>query len=79
MSCVLVPGVLKLALLMLRRSFACALLKWRGCRISIASTHPHHKHVPPDITRKRIPDPALSFTRPNLPLLIEEIERELLG
>ncbi len=40
---------------------------------------PHHKHVPPDIKRNRIPAPALSFTRPNLPLLIEEIERELLG
>jgi len=46
---------------------------------SLASTHPHHKHVPPDIKHNRIPAPGLSFTRPNLPLLIREIERELLA
>jgi hypothetical protein len=46
---------------------------------SLASTDPHHKHVPPDIKRHRIPAPDLSFTRPNLPFLIEEIERELLS
>jgi hypothetical protein len=46
---------------------------------SLASTHPHHKHVPPNIKRNRIPAPGLSFTHPNLPLLIEEIECELLG
>jgi hypothetical protein len=46
---------------------------------SLASTDPHHKHVPPDIKRHRIPAPDLSFTRPNLPFLIEEIEREVLS
>lgn len=46
---------------------------------SLASTDPHHKHVPPDIKRHRIPAPDLSFTRPNVPFLIEEIERELLS
>jgi hypothetical protein len=40
----------------------------------LASTHPHHKHVPPDIKHHRIPAPGISFTRPNLPLLIQEIE-----
>ncbi|MCZ7574721.1 MAG: DUF6516 family protein [Ardenticatenaceae bacterium] len=45
---------------------------------TLASTHPHHKHVPPDIKHHRIPAPELSFTRPNLSFLIEEIERELL-
>ncbi len=40
---------------------------------SLASTHPHHKHVPPDIKHHRIPAPELSFTRPNPPYLIEEI------
>lgn len=45
---------------------------------SLASTHPHHKHVPPDIKRHRIPAPELSFTLPNLPFLIEEIARILL-
>lgn len=41
---------------------------------SLASTHPHHKHVPPDIKHNRIPAPGLSFDRPNLPYLIAEIE-----
>jgi hypothetical protein len=45
---------------------------------SLASTDPHHKHVPPDIKHHRIPAPDLSFTRPNLPFLIEEIERQAL-
>jgi hypothetical protein len=45
---------------------------------ALASTHPHHKHVPPDIKRNRIPAPNLTFTAPNLPFLIEEIEREVL-
>ena len=40
----------------------------------LASTHPHHKHVPPDIKHNRIPAPNMSFSRPNLPALIEEIE-----
>jgi len=43
----------------------------------LASTYPHHKHVPPNIKHNRIPAPDLSFTRPNLPFLIEEIEREI--
>ncbi len=45
---------------------------------SLASTDPHHKHVPPDIKRHRVPAPDLSFTRPNLPFLIAEVERTVL-
>ncbi len=45
---------------------------------SLASTHPHHKHIPPDIKHHRVPAPDLSFTRPNLPFLIEEVERRVL-
>lgn len=37
--------------------------------------HPHHKHIPPDIKRNRIPAPGLSFTLPNLPFLIAELEQ----
>jgi hypothetical protein len=46
---------------------------------SLANTHPHHKHVPPDMKHHRIPAPDLSFIRPNLPFLIEEIERTVLS
>ena len=42
--------------------------------LALASTHPHHKHVPPDIKHNRVPAPGLSFTQPNLPMLIQEIE-----
>lgn len=41
---------------------------------TLVSTHPHHKHVPPNIKRNRIPAPGLSFTSPNLPQIIQEIE-----
>lgn len=36
-------------------------------------TFPHHKHVPPEIKRNRIPAPGITFTTPNLPQLIREI------
>jgi len=41
---------------------------------ALASTMPHHKHIPPDIKHNRIPAPKMSFDRPNLPMLIQEIE-----
>ncbi len=42
---------------------------------TLATTLPHHKHVPPDIKRNRIPAPTMSFEHPNLPLILQEIER----
>ena len=41
---------------------------------TLATTLPHHKHIPPDIKHNRIPAPNMSFERPNLPALIQEIE-----
>jgi len=41
---------------------------------ALTSTFPHHKHVPPDIKRHRIPAPGVSFDQPNLPLILREIE-----
>ena len=41
---------------------------------SLQSTQPHHKHIPPDIKHHRIPAPEMSFIRPNLAVLIREIE-----
>jgi hypothetical protein len=41
---------------------------------ALQSTHPHHKHIPPNIKHNRIPAPEMSFTQPNLPVLIGEIE-----
>ena len=45
----------------------------------LASTFPHHKHVPPDIKHNRIPAPEMSFPRPNLPVLLREIEEVITG
>ena len=41
--------------------------------LTLASSYPHHKHVPPDIKHHRIPAPGVCFTRPNLPVLMHEI------
>lgn len=41
---------------------------------SLKKNHPHHKHIPPDIKHNRVPAPEMSFTQPNLPVLIREIE-----
>ncbi|MFQ5632145.1 MAG: DUF6516 family protein [bacterium] len=43
----------------------------------LANTEPHHKHIPPDIKHNRIPAPNISFEKPNLPFLINEIETSL--
>jgi len=42
----------------------------------LQSTHPHHKHIPPDIKHHRIPAPEISFSEPNLTFLIREIESQ---
>ncbi|MEK7832378.1 MAG: DUF6516 family protein [Acidobacteriota bacterium] len=44
---------------------------------TLAATHPHHKHIPPDIKHNRIPAHGLSFTQPNLPLIVAEIEAQM--
>jgi len=46
---------------------------------TLASTHPHHKHTPPDIKHNRVPAPGLSFDHPNLSILIHEVEETLLN
>lgn len=40
----------------------------------LQSTHPHHKHVPPDIKHNRVPAPEMSFVKPNLPAIVAEVE-----
>lgn len=44
---------------------------------NLASNHPHHKHIPPDIKHNRIPAPNMSFAQSNLSVLIQEIEELL--
>lgn len=40
----------------------------------LASTFPHHKHIPPNIKRHRIPALEISFTKSNLFILVQEME-----
>ena len=42
--------------------------------LALQSTHPHHKHIPPDIKHHRVPAAEMSFERPDLPALIREIK-----
>jgi hypothetical protein len=42
--------------------------------LTLASTFPHHKHVPPEIKHNRVPAPEMSYNHPNLHALIGEIE-----
>jgi hypothetical protein len=41
---------------------------------SLASSFPHHRHVPPEIKHNRIPAPEMSFDQPNLTALICDVE-----
>lgn len=41
---------------------------------SLASTHPHHKHIHPDIKHNRVPAPGIGFTHPNLVQILQEVE-----
>ncbi|NTU42780.1 MAG: hypothetical protein HGA78_06960 [Nitrospirales bacterium] len=42
---------------------------------SLQETHPHHKHIPPDIKHNRVPASGMSFITANIPFLIREIEQ----
>jgi len=46
---------------------------------SLQSSNPHHKHIPPGIKHHRIPAPEMSFNKPNIPTLIQEIEKIVAG
>lgn len=41
--------------------------------------YPHHKHVPPDIQHHMLPVSHMSFNKPNLPFLGEEVMRMVQG
>ncbi len=38
----------------------------------LASTFPHHRHEPPDVKHNRKPAPGITFSAPNLPILIAD-------
>ena len=43
---------------------------------ALASTFPHHKHMPPNLRDNRVPAPGISFASPNLDVVLEDVRRE---
>ncbi len=42
----------------------------------LASTFPHHKHLPPNLRENRVPAPGVSFDSPNLDVVLEDVRQE---
>jgi hypothetical protein len=45
---------------------------------ALASTFPHHKHVPPNLRDHRVPAPGISFESPNLDVILNDVRRDRL-
>jgi hypothetical protein len=44
----------------------------------LASTFPHHKHVPPNLRDHRVPAPGISFASPNLDVVLRDVRLDWL-
>jgi hypothetical protein len=44
----------------------------------LASTFPHHRHIPPNLRDHRVPAPGISFESPNLDTVLQDIRRDWL-
>ena len=45
---------------------------------ALASTFPHHRHVPPGLRENRVPAPGLSFDTPNIDTVLTDVRRDWL-
>jgi len=45
---------------------------------ALAPTFPHHRHIPPNLRDNRVPAPGISFTAPNLDVVLNDVRREWL-
>jgi hypothetical protein len=45
---------------------------------ALASTFPHHKHIPPNLREHRVAAPGIRFDAPNLDVILEDVRREWL-
>ncbi len=43
---------------------------------ALASTFPHHKHIPPNLRDHRVPAPGVSFESPNLDVVLNDVRRD---
>ena len=57
----------------------CWYVSWAHPEIAgLASTFPHHKHIPPNLRDHRVPAPGISFESPNLDVVLNDIRRDWL-
>ena len=42
---------------------------------ALATTFPHHKHLPPNLREHRVPAPGIHFDSPNLDVVLEDLRR----
>lgn len=40
---------------------------------SLAATFPHHRHLPPDLRHHRVPAPGITFSAPNLDVILQDV------
>ena len=45
---------------------------------ALASTFPHHKHVPPNLRDNRVPAPGIRFDAANLDVVLQDVRRDWL-
>jgi len=43
---------------------------------ALASTFPHHRHIPPNLRDHRVPAPGIGFESPNLDVVLENVRRD---
>jgi hypothetical protein len=43
---------------------------------ALASTFPHHRHLPPNLRDNRLPAPGISFEAPNIDVVVEDVRRD---
>jgi hypothetical protein len=46
---------------------------------ALASTFPHHKHLPPDLRNNRVPAPGIPFDAPNLDVVMKNVRQHWLA
>lgn len=46
---------------------------------ALASTFPHHKHLPPDLRNNRVPAAGIRFDSPNLDVVLEDVRQSWLA
>jgi hypothetical protein len=46
---------------------------------ALATTFPHHRHLPPNLRDNRVAAPGISFQSPNLDIILKDVHRDWLS